>query len=297
MLLTPLDLAKLRNLRLRLGAVRAEGQLSGRHRGAVRGFSQEFAQHRSYNPGDELRFLDWKVYARRDRYFVREFQEEKSLQTVLLVDGSGSMGFGAKWGYACRLAEAFAYLILSQGDSAGLILFDVRPRARLAPRRQLGHLKQMDRILEEAAPGGETDLGRVLEEAVGGLKRRSLIILISDLMGEPKKVLEVVKACQAYKHSVMALQVLEPAEADLFGEAGRETERVEGLVLFEALEGGGRLRVDVSQIRDSYREAFAGWMRLLDASFHRSEVPYAPFYTHRAWDQTLAQFLTHHRLL
>src|SRR5262245_28210097 len=131
--LDAVSLAQLRNLRLVMRRHRAEGHLSGRHRSVQHGFSQEFAQHREYSPGDELKYLDWKVYARKDRYVVKQFEEDKSLGSYILADASGSMsyqgsGLLSKWEYACRLAMGMAYLVLAQGDAAGLVTFHTQPR-------------------------------------------------------------------------------------------------------------------------------------------------------------------------
>jgi len=281
-------LAKLKNLHFDIRRHVAEGHLAGRHRSLRRGFAQEFAEHRAYAPGDELKRLDWKVYARKDRFFVKEYQEEKSLKTYLLLDASGSMAFcsGArapKWDYACRLTMALAYLVLAEGDAAGLLTFDTAEREFLAPRRGLAHLETMDRTLEGRRPGSETDLGSVLRRCAARLPRRSLVFLVSDLLGDARSILTLVKAFRARRHEVFLLQVLDPCERDL---------DFEGPVVFESLEDASRLRCEAALLRPAYRELFSRQQKLYQASFDGSGIRYAAFYTDAPWEDALSRFLS-----
>ena len=280
-------LAKLRNLRLDLRRGAAEGHLAGRHRSLRHGHAQEFAQHRAYVPGDEITRLDWKVYARRDRGFVKEHQEEKSLKTCLLLDASGSMAFSAgarpsKWEHACRWAMALAYLVLGEGDAAGLRLFDDQPRESLAPRRGFGHLELMDAALSSRGPGGETDLAGALRRTAADLPRRSVLFLISDLLCDPRSVLELVGGLRARRHELFVLQVLDPFERDL---------DLQGPARFESLEDGSSLRAEASLLAPSYRELFRRRQRLYEASFSGSGIRYAEFYTDSPWDKALERLL------
>ncbi|MFH1726023.1 MAG: DUF58 domain-containing protein [Elusimicrobiota bacterium] len=291
--LDPVVLARLKNLKFDLRRHIVEGHLTGRHSSARRGFSQEFAEHRTYVPGDEVKHIDWKVYARKDRFFIKEFQEEKSLKTYLMLDASGSMGYrGAgpepKWELACRLSMCMAYLVLARGDAAGLLTFDTGRRDFLPPRQRLAHLELMDGVLDRTRPGGETDLGRVLRRIVGSIPRRSLIVIVSDLLGDAKRILETVKAFQARKHRILVMQVLDPTERDL---------DLDGPVLFEAMEGDGTLRCEAALLRRAYREAFERQQRLYQASFHGSGIHYCVFYTDAPWDPTLARFLARQRAI
>ncbi|MBI3549830.1 MAG: DUF58 domain-containing protein [Elusimicrobia bacterium] len=287
-ILDALALAKLNNLRLDLRRHRVDGAFSGRHRSAHFGFSQEFAHHRQYAPGDEIKFLDWKVYARKDRFFVKQFQEDKSLQTYLLVDASGSMGYrGAgpspKWDYARALAMAMGYLVMRQDDAVGLVTFDSKTRAMLPASRKLTHLELMDKSLVEAKPGGDTDLAAVLRAAAGAISRRALIILISDLLGDSKSILETVQVLRARKNEVFVMQVLDPMERDL---------SLEGPVRFEGLEEAEPLRCEVELVREAYREEFDKQERMYRGGFHGAAVPYGVFYTDVPWDVMLPGFLS-----
>lgn len=278
-------LAQLRNFRLELRRVAGDGHVTGRHRSAWKGLSHEFAQHRPYVPGDELKALDWKVYARQDRFYVREYQAENILTTHVLLDASGSMAYGeggGKWDRACRLAMAMAYLILERGDAVGLTVFDTALRERVPPRAALGHLELMDQTLSARAPGGETALATVLEAAAALIKRRSLVVLVSDLLADPQRVLQVVRALKARKHELVVMQVLDPRERDF---------PFSGPVIFDGLEGGAELFCDASAVASSYREEFDRMLRLYEATFHRSNVSYGAFFTDAPWEAGLPRLL------
>ncbi len=286
--LDALAIAKLKNLNLELRRLASEGHLSGRHRSLWRGFSRDFAQHRPYVPGDEVKALDWKVYARKDRFYVREYRAESILTTQLLVDASGSMAFAGpgrapKWDQACRLAMGMATLVVGKGDAAGLITFDDRPRDFLPPRAALSQLELMDAALSERGPGGETDLRAALEQAGLRIRRRSLLILISDLLGDPEGILKALKAFKARKHEILVLQVLDPLERDF---------AFEGPTLFESLEDQSRLFCDAGALGPLYRAEFERLLKIYEASFHLCEIPYAPFYTDVPWETALGRFLT-----
>jgi uncharacterized protein (DUF58 family) len=286
--LDPVALATLRNLRLELRRLAAEGASAGRHRSLVKGLSQDFAQHRPYVPGDELKTLDWKVYARQDRYYVREYISENALTTHILVDTSGSMAFSAgdrrpKFEYACKLAMAVAYLVLQGGDSAGLTTFSAGAGKRLAPRSSMSHLELMDGLLSEISPAGETDLGGALERAAAAIKRRSLVVLISDLLGDPERVLKVVKSFKARRHELLVLQVLDPQEREF---------DYDGPTVFESLEGQPELFCDPSALRAAYRSEFERLLKLYESTFHRSDIAYATFFTDTQWELALGRFLT-----
>jgi uncharacterized protein (DUF58 family) len=286
--LDPVALATLRNLRLELRRLAAEGASAGRHRSLVKGLSQDFAQHRPYVPGDELKSLDWKVYARQDRYYVREYTTETALTTHVLLDVSGSMGFSAggrrpKFEHAAKLAMAVAYLVLQGGDAVGLTTFAEGPKRLAPPRSSLTHLELMDTILAETVPAGETDLGRALERAASDIKRRSLVVLISDLLGEPERILKVVRSFKARRHELLVLQVLDPQEREF---------DFDGPTVFESLEGQPDLFCEAGALRQMYRAEFDRLLKLYEGTFHRSDVAYAPFFTDTAWELALGRFLT-----
>ncbi|OGR82422.1 MAG: hypothetical protein A3J74_07965 [Elusimicrobia bacterium RIFCSPHIGHO2_02_FULL_57_9] len=289
--LDPVSLAQLKNLSLELRGLAVEGMVCGRHQSSLKGFSHDFAEHRPYVPGDGLKALDWKVYARQDRFYIREYKAENILTTQVLVDASGSMNFCAagrppKWEHACRLAMAMAYLTLAKGDASGLMTFDSEPRQIVSPRASFSHLELMDRALARRGPGGETDLSRVLEQAAARIKRRSLVILISDLLGDPEAIIKVIKAFKARRHELLILQILDPQERDF---------EYEGSAVFESLEKGAPLFCDAGALRDSYRREFERFLKAYEASFHRCGAAYSPFFTDRPWEHSLGQLLNRWR--
>lgn len=280
--LDPVAISKLRHLKISPRHMGIEGHMTGMHQSRIKGFSQEFAQHREYVPGDDPKFLDWKVYARKDRFFIREYDEERNLNAYLLVDASGSMGFSGKFDYACHLAMAMAYLILEQKDAVGLCLFDKEIQVFLSPRDHFSALERMDDAFASTRPAKETDLGGVLQKAIWRISKRSLLIVFSDLLGDVSSIQAVFKACRAQGHSLMILHVLDPMERDF---------PFEGPVLFESMEDGSRLRCEASLFKAAYREEFDRYLKLCESAFRESGISYQTFYTNLPWDQSLGSFL------
>src|SRR6267154_1257967 len=179
---TPLDptaLARFGRLEL-IARLVVEGVMSGLHKSPFKGFSVEFAEHRQYGPGDEIRHIDWRALGKTDRYFVKEYEEETNLKAYLVVDTSGSMGYAgktaSKFEYARQLAASLAYLMISQRDAVGLVTFDTEFRAMIPPRSAPGHFSILCRALEQAGVGGEIPLSGLLDALAGRLKRRGLVI-------------------------------------------------------------------------------------------------------------------------
>lgn len=280
--LDPVAISKLRHLKISPRHMGIEGHLTGMHPSRMKGFSQEFAQHREYVPGDDPKFLDWKVYARKDRFFIREFDEERNLNAYFLVDCSGSMGFSNKFDYACHLSMAMAYLILAQGDAVGLCLFDTGIASFLPPRDHFSALERMDEAFSSARPAKETDVGGALQKAVWRISKRSLLIIFSDLLGDVSSIQAVLKACRAQGHSLMLLHILDPVEREF---------PYEGPVLFESMEDGSQLRCEASLLKASYREEFDRYLKLCGSAFRESGISYQVFYTDLPWDQSLGSFL------
>lgn len=280
--LDPVTAAQLRNLSLNFQRLVAEGVPSGAHRASTKGLSQEFAQHRPYAPGDELKFLDWKLFARHDRFYTKEFEEERSLRLQLLLDASGSMAFEGKWEFACRLAMAVAYLTLAGGDDAGLAVFDTAVRDALPVGRGLPWLERIDAALAATAPERETSIEDALQAFAPRLRRRSFIVLVSDLFADPEKLISTLKILRSRKHAVLVLHVLSKSEREL---------QFSGTVRFEDLETGAELRCDPLVLRDQYKTELERWQRLLAASFSRSEIGYEVLHTDLPWEAALKRLL------
>lgn len=286
--LDPVTLARIRSLRYREPGVRSEGSFTGLHRSSARGFSQEFAQHKPYSYGDDTKFIDWKVYARKDRFFIKEFQEEKNLRLYLLVDGSASMGFAgpgqgkSKWDYSCRLAMSVACLSLMKGDSCGLFAFSGKELAEIYPRSGVKQLEPLDSALAGITPGGSSSLPASLGGFLPGVKKRSVLALFSDLMGDPSSVLEAVRLIRAERHSVHVFHVLAPAERDI---------PWEGSVSFEDSETSGRCLCRPAALRELYRREFEGWLRLCESTCRAADISYFKCFTDMPWDYVMGKFL------
>ncbi|MDK9700995.1 MAG: DUF58 domain-containing protein [bacterium] len=216
--LRPETVRQLENIQLRARRV-VEGFLTGLHKSPYHGFSAEFAQHRQYHPGDSMRAIDWKAYGRSDKLVVKEFQEETNLRTTIFLDCSGSMKFSSpaangvtKFQYASDLAGALAFLMIHQRDAVGLVRCDTEIRESIPPRSLNSHLNVLLTSLENAEPGGETELGPQLHRVAEMIHRRGLVILISDLFDDPDAVLKGLAHFRHNGHEVLVFHILDPWE-------------------------------------------------------------------------------------
>ena len=215
-ILDPVVLARLATLKLRVRAV-AEGVLTGLHRSPHHGQSVEFAEHKEYTPGDEIRHIDWKAYGKFDKYYVKRFEQETNLRAWLLVDASGSMGYRGKddrltkLEYASALAGTLAYLLVRQQDAAGLAVFSGSVVRSISPRAEPSHVTAIVETLEGLAAGGETRLGSAVDFLVERAQRRSGVFVFSDLMDRDERILKLVAELRKRKHEVTLFHVLDPA--------------------------------------------------------------------------------------
>lgn len=246
--LDPKVLDRLEGLELVARTV-VEGMLSGRHRSPLRGSSAEFAQHRQYVAGDELRRLDWKVYARNDRLVVKEMFEETTLSCHLLVDASESMAYGSlgwtKFDYARWCAASLAHLVIASRDTAGLVLFDEAERTKVPPASGAPQEHAILGALEQAAPAGPTGVGAVLKWLGGRLRRRGIVVVFSDFFDDLDSVAAGLRALVHGGHEPIAMQIVDPLELTL---------AIEHLARFDGLEGAGQLKLDPRAIRSAYVE-------------------------------------------
>jgi uncharacterized protein (DUF58 family) len=213
--LDPATIARLGTLELKARTI-VEGFLTGLHRSPFKGFSVEFAEYRQYLPGDDLATLDWKVYARTDRHFVKKFEEETNLECHILLDVSASMGYGSagitKLQYASFLAAALAYLMNQQRDAVGLIPFDDKIIKMVPPRARPGHLTSLLVTLERLQIGARTDVAKPLKDLAEAIRKRGLVVLISDLLDDADKVIQGLKHFKFRGTEVIVFQILDPAE-------------------------------------------------------------------------------------
>ena len=247
--LDPQTLARLGSLDLKARAI-VEGFLAGLHRSPFKGFSVEFAEYRQYLPGDDLATLDWKVYARTDRHFVKKFEEETNLDCHILLDVSRSMGYGStaitKIQYASYLAAALAYLMNRQRDAVGLITFDDRIISLLPASARAGHLTSVLVTLERLTLGHRTDVAKPLRNLAEALRKRGLVVLISDLLDDPARVLEGLKHFKYRGTDVIVFQLMDPAELRFpFEQPAR----------FRDVETSEEVLAVPSEVREQYLEA------------------------------------------
>ncbi|MFH1368795.1 MAG: DUF58 domain-containing protein [Elusimicrobiota bacterium] len=281
-ILDSLDLNKLSKLRLNVRHV-VEGLLSGLHSSPYKGQSLEFAQHREYSPGDEIRHVDWKVFGRSDRFFIKQYQDETNLRAYILLDSSGSMKYSSKGqpsklNYAAHIAGAIAYLLLKQEDAVSLGAFDDSLRFYLPPNHQTSHLQEIFRKLEGVEAGGETGIGKVLKGFGRHIRRRGLIILVSDLLAEPRKVIETLKYFRCRHHEILVIQVLDPEEVKF---------RFSGENTFVQLEGNAEISADSDTVRDEYRQLMKNFIDEYKHSFRRSRIEYAMATTDMPLEKTI----------
>jgi uncharacterized protein (DUF58 family) len=283
----PKVLAGISNLYLRARWV-VEGIMSGLHRSRAKGFSVEFEAHREYSPGDEIRRIDWKALGKFDRYFIKEYEDETNLRAYLCLDTSASMDYASdgvtKFDYGCTLTASLAYLILRQQDAAGLVTFSNRIENFVPPRAKRDYLTQILHALETRGPSGETNVGRILEDVAGQIKRRGLVVLVSDLLDEPEQILKGLRLFRFKGNDVIVFHVLDPAELEL---------PFDGNIMFEDIEASDlRVVADPRVIRETYRQVVDEFVREMRKQCHDSAIDYQLISTATPLDQALASYLS-----
>jgi uncharacterized protein (DUF58 family) len=283
----PKVLAGISNLYLRARWV-VEGMMSGVHRSRAKGFSVEFEEHREYSPGDEIRRIDWKALGKFDRYFIKEYEDETNLRAYLVLDTSASMDYASngitKFDYGCTLAASLAYLILKQQDAAGLVTFSSRVEAFIPPKAKRDYLIQILHALENRGPAGETNVGKILEDIGGQIKRRGLVILVSDLLDEPEQILKGLRLFRFKGNDVIVFHLLDQAELDL---------PFDGNILFEDLEAADlKVVADPRSIRNTYREVVQEFINEMRKQCRDSSIDYQLISTSTPLDQALASYLS-----
>ncbi len=284
-LLDPFLVSRLGNVALRARLV-VEGALTGLHRSPYRGFSVEFAEHRPYIAGDPLRHVDWKVYGRSEKLFVKEFEEETNLRCYLLVDTSASMGFGpsglSKLSYATTLAAALAYLMIRQRDSVGLHTFSEKTTAFLPARSVPTHLGSIFGHLETMTASGGTGLGAAFRDLAGRIRRRGLVILISDLISPAEELALSLSHFVHKKHEVVVMHLLHPWELDL---------PYQGTVLLKDPEGPLRSVAQPSAVRRDYRRNLDAYLKERREVCQSRRADYVLLTTDTPFDRALLGYL------
>ncbi|HID96424.1 MAG TPA: DUF58 domain-containing protein [Candidatus Latescibacteria bacterium] len=263
-----------------------EGFITGLHRSPYHGFSVEFAENRQYMPGDPTRYIDWKAYGKSERLFVKTFEEETNLKSYLLLDASGSMGFSSegisKIQYASYLAAALTYLMLRQRDAVGLVIFDSRIRSYIPPRSAKSHLSVILKELANTETSSDTKMEAVFHQLAERIKRRGLIIVISDLLDDADKVLFGLRHFRHRKHEVIVFHLLDPREKDF----GFEQE-----ARFVDIETGEEVRADPRLIRQEYCSRVSTLVERYRRGCRESLVDYVPISTDEDLDTALFRYL------
>ena len=277
--------ARIARLELRARAV-VEGVLAGLHKSPYKGQSVEFLQHREYVRGDDLRRVDWKVWGRQDRFYVKEFEEETNLRVTLLVDGSASMNYASgplgKYDYAATLAASLAWLALSHGDAVGCSVFDDKIRASVPPRTKRSHLASVVEVLETPRAGRPTAFMPVLRSLAETLPRRGLVMVISDLLGDRDGVFQGMQLLRKRGHDLVLLHVMDDDELDF---------PFEGPTRFEGLELPDALACNPRSLRAGYLAAVEAFLADVRTRAAAVRCDYSLIRTGEPVDAALVKFL------
>ena len=283
--LEPEMVARLSNMSLRARLV-VEGYIIGQHKSPFHGFSVEFAEHRAYGPGDEIRHVDWKLYGKTDRYFVKQYEEETNLRSYILLDTSRSMEYKSnkisKLDYGNYLSAALAYLMINKQDGVGLTLFDNQIQKFIPPRSKPSHINTILTHLDKIGSGKDTDVGIVLHEMAERIKKRGLIILISDLFDETENIMKGLKHFRHNKQEIIVFHIMDRKELDF-----NFTNRTK----FKDMETDEQITTEPWKIRKVYQQAIRSYQDELRLRCREQKIDYVPLFTDQNLDLALNEFL------
>ncbi len=294
--LHPEAIKRISRLELRARHI-VEGFLSGMHRSPYFGQSVEFLQHREYAIGDDLRHVDWKVWARQDRLYVKQYEEDTNMRCTLLVDVSNSMRYGNgaldKYEYACTVAASLAYLILRQQDSVGSVSFDERVRIKVPTRAKHNHILSIIESLNVSEPADKTNLYGMFRDIAESYPRRGMMIVVSDLLSDPEGTVRGLRLLRQRGHDVMVFHIMDDDELDF---------PFAGPTRFEGLESEVHLNCNPRSLREGYMEALDEFLTDVRRGCARNGVDYALIRTSQPLDAALASYLSnrlgmHHRIM
>lgn len=284
-LLSPSVLANIDNMSLRAKLV-VEGYLVGRHKSPYHGFSVEFAEHRSYGQGDEIRHMDWKLYGKTDRFYIKRFEEETNLRSYILLDTSKSMGFKSKsltkLGYGASLAAGLTHLMTNQKDAVGLILFDNEIKKYIPPRTSNAHKNIIFNSLSNCRAGDNTDIRSILDLMAQRIKKRGLVIIISDLLDDPKKVIKGLNHFRYNKQEVIVFHLMDRQEFSF--DFNKRTK-------FKDMETGSVITTDPWHIKASYQDKFEAFKNLYKKECGNQKIDYVPLFTDQKFDLALNEYM------
>lgn len=286
--LQPQTLASLEGLDLQARMI-VEGYVAGLHKSPYHGFSVEFAEHREYAQGDDIRHVDWKVWSKTDKYYLKQYEQETNLLAYLLIDTSESMAYASgdnvpKLMYAQWIAASLAYMIIQQQDSVGLATFDDQVRRYLRPSGQPSHLKELFHVMDTQPARHKSDMSVIFHDLAERIKRRGVVVVLSDLFDEPARVLSGLRHFRHKRHDVIVFHVLDPEELDFdFRQA----------TLFKGLEGAGEVLADPYALRRAYQAEISAFISELRKGCQMGNIDYVLLRTDESLDLALSSYLAH----
>ena len=276
---------KIDNLFLRAKLV-VEGFIIGMHKSPYHGFSVEFSEHRPYGYGDEIKYIDWKLWGKTDRFYIKQFEEETNLKCHVILDKSSSMSFGSnkitKFEYSKSLAAALSYLMIKQQDAIGLTTFDDKIDISIKPKSKISHLNLLLKTMHNSETGGETNISHLLHVMAESIHKRGLIILISDLLDEEKNIVEGLRHFRYKGHEVIIFHIIDPKEQDLDYNEN---------VNFIDIENNSTIMADSRIIRDKYNKAFNSFCAFYENECYQNKIDYIRITTDSSLDKALMQYL------
>lgn len=284
--LHPDVVAKLGSMELRARLV-VEGFITGLHKSPFHGFSAEFSEHRQYRAGDDLKHIDWKIYGRSDRFYVKQYEDETNLRCLIAVDQSASMGYASeghitKFQYASYLAAALSYLVLQQRDAAGLATYTTDVESYLPPRSKRSYVQELIKTLDTATPHDTTGTATALHRLAERLTRRGLVVIISDLFDDPSQILQALRHFRHNRHDVLVMHVLDPREVDFnFSTAA----------VFKDMETGEELTTQPLHLRNAYRGAMEDFCTQIKRGCHAQNIDYVRITTDKPFDMALREYI------
>ena len=285
--LNPQTLARLRGLELRARHI-VEGYVAGMHRSPYHGFSVEFAEHREYVPGDDLRYVDWKVFGRTDKFYVKQYEDETNLVSYLLLDVSESMCYKSqesslsKLEYAQCIAASLAWLILQQQDAVGLATFDSSVRSMVRPAGQASQLKQLLHVMDNVEPREKTNTGPIFHDLAERFSKRGVVLVLSDLFDDVPSMLAGLNHLRHRRHDVIVFHVLDPAELDF---------PFRSPTLFKGMELMPEVLADPGSLRRAYLREFAAYRNLVQRGCRGHQIDYQLMRTDQSLDIALTGYL------
>lgn len=286
--LDPRTLARLKGLHVRSRQI-VEGYVAGLHRSPYRGFSIEFAEHREYVPGDDLRYVDWKVFGRTDKFYLKQYEDETNLICYLVLDVSESMTYRgpdspmSKLEYAQCLAASLAWLVLQQHDAVALVTFDRQIRANVQPGSNATHLRQLLQVMDHATNQEKTATGPIFHELAERFKKRGVVMVLSDLFDDVDAMMAGLKHFRHRRHDVLLMHVLDPAELEF---------PFDGPTLFKGMEQFPEVQADPRSLRKAYLAEFDRYCRSVRTAARRQSINYAEMRTDRSFDTALTAVLS-----